>query len=160
MMENLPLDFLLNLFLVGLLLATIGYCAMLNKRLSSMRDAHAELRQLTEEFDRALVRSKSGVDDLKSLAATTGKQFNAEINQAKELIEELQLINASSTRIADRLQKGVESTSKREITGIYDDDPAGLFDDEDIAPVRSVTAPAKFRTEAEKELFDVLTKST
>ena len=159
-MENLPLDFLLNLFLVGLLLATIGYCAMLNKRLSNMRDAHAELRQLTEEFDKALVRSKSGVDELKLLAATTGKQFNAEIKQAKELIEELQLINASSTRIADRLQKGVESSSKREITGIYDDDPAGLFDDEDVVPARPAEEPAKFRTDAEKELFAMLTKST
>ncbi|MDF2365996.1 DUF6468 domain-containing protein [Sneathiella sp.] len=159
-MENFPLDFLLNLFLVGLLLATIGYCAVLNKRLSTMRDAHAELRQLTEEFDKALIRSKSGVDELKLLAATTGKQFNAEIKQAKELIEELQLINASSTRIADRLQKGVESSSKREITGIYDDDPAGLFDDEDVVPARPTDEPAKFRTEAEKELFDMLTKSS
>lgn len=159
-MENLPLDFLLNLFLVGLLLATIGYCAMLNKRLSNMRDAHAELRQLTEEFDKALVRSKTGVEELKSLAATTGKQFNTEIKQAKELIEELQLINASSTRIADRLQRGVESSSKREITGIYDDDPAGLFDDEDVVPAHSTEEPAKFRTEAEKELFNMLTKSS
>ena len=160
MMENVPLDFLLNVFLVGLLLATIGYCAMLNKRLSNMRDAHAELRQLTEEFDKALVRSKSGVDELKALAATTGKQFNTEIKQAKELIEELQLINASSTRIADRLQKGVESSTKREVTGLYDDDPAGLFDDEDVAPARPMEEPSKFRSDAEKELYDMLTKST
>ncbi|MZR30800.1 DUF6468 domain-containing protein [Sneathiella litorea] len=160
MMENLPLDFLLNLFLVGLLLATIGYCAMLNKRLSNMRDAHTELRQLTEEFDKALVRSKTGVEELKTLASTTGSQFAVEIKQARELIEELQLINASSTRIADRLQKGVESSSKREFTGIYDDDPAGLFDDDDIAPPRPTEEPTKFRSDAEKELFDMLTKST
>ena len=159
-MESLPLDFLLNLFLVGLLIATIGYCAVLNKRLSSMRDAHTELRQLTEEFDKALVRSKVGVDELKSLAAVTGTQFRNEIKQAKELIEELQLINASSTRIADRLQKGVEVSSKREVTGIYDADPAGLFDDEGVVAEQVTEEPAKFRTDAEKELFDMLTKST
>lgn len=160
MLDSLPLDFLLNLFLVGLLLATIGYCALLNKRLSNMRDAHTELRQLTEEFDKALLRSKSGVDELKNLAATTGKQFRDEIKQAKDLIEELQLINASSTRIADRLQKGVESTAKREVTGVFDDDPAGLFDDEEITVDSRSEEPKKFRTEAEKELFEMLTKAT
>ena len=158
-MDNLPLDFLLNIFLVGLLLATIGYCAMLNKRLSNMRDAHEELRRLSEEFDKALVRSKVGVDELKSLAATTGKQFKDEIKQARELIEELQLINASGARIADRIQKNVETSAKRDVTGIYDDDPAGLFDDDDIVD-NAPAEPAKFRTDAEKELFEMLTKSS
>ncbi len=77
MFDTIPLDFFMNLFLVALLLATIGYCAVLNRRLANMRDAHAELRKLTEEFDKALVRSKAGVDELKSLAATTGKQFRS-----------------------------------------------------------------------------------
>ncbi|WP_339632649.1 DUF6468 domain-containing protein [uncultured Sneathiella sp.] len=162
MLDALPLDFLLNLFLVALLLATIGYCAILNKRLSNMRDAHAELRHLTEEFDKALVRSKVGVDELKSLAQTTGKQFRDEISQAKELIEELQLINASSTRIADRLQMNVAASAKRENTGTFVDDPAGLFDDEEDEVVLGAAQeePKKFRTDAEKELLDMLTKST
>tara|TARA_R110002094_G_scaffold3540_2_gene11713 strand:- start:53 stop:538 length:486 start_codon:yes stop_codon:yes gene_type:complete len=161
MFDTIPLDFFMNLFLVALLLATIGYCAVLNRRLANMRDAHSELRKLTEEFDKALVRSKAGVDELKSLAATTGKQFRSEISQAQELIEELQLINASSTRIADRLQQGVEKTSRRSVTGVYDDDPAGLFDEEDdLATGHSTPAPKKFRTDAEKELFEMLTKAT
>lgn len=161
MLDALPLDFLLNLFLIALLMATIGYCAMLNKRLSNMRDAHSELRRLTEEFDKALVRSKVGVDELKSLAQTTGKQFRDEISQAQELIEELQLINASSTRIADRLQMNVAASSKRENTGAYDNDPAGLFDDDDEVLLDAAhEEPKKFRTDAEKELLDMLTKST
>ncbi|WP_334129018.1 DUF6468 domain-containing protein [Sneathiella sp.] len=160
MFDTIPLDFLMNLLLVGLLLATIGYCAVLNRRLATMRDAHAELRKLTEEFDKALVRSKSGVDELKSLAATTGKQFRSEISQARELIEELQLINASSTRIADRLQQGVEKSSRRSVTGVYDDDPAGLFDSDESAADIPVTTHKKFRSEAEKELFEMLTKAT
>lgn len=164
MLDTIPLDFLMNLLLVGLLLATIGYCAVLNRRLSSMRDAQAELRNLTEEFDKALMRSKMGVDELKALAATTGKQFQSEISQAKELIEELQLINASSARIADRLQQGVERSSRRNFPGVYGDDPAGLFDPDDVvsetpAPTPA-PAPKKFRSEAEKELYEMLTKAT
>ena len=160
MLDNIPFDFLLNLFLVGLLLATIGYCAMLNKRLTNMRDAHAELRKLSEEFDKAIVRSKVGVDELKTVAETTGKQFRDEIKQARDLLEELQLINASSTRIADRLQKNVETSSKRDISGVYDDDPGGLFEEDKASAENYAAKPKKFRTEAEKELFEMLTKSS
>ena len=160
MLDNIPFDFLLNLFLVGLLLATIAYCAMLNKRLSNMRDAHAELRELSEEFDRAIVRSKLGVEELKKVAETTGQQFRDEIKQARDLVEELQLINASSTRIADRLQKNVETSAKRETSGVYDDDPVGLFDDDETAGADFAPEPKKFRTEAEKELYEILTKTS
>ncbi|WP_373086650.1 DUF6468 domain-containing protein [Sneathiella sp.] len=161
MIDNIPFDFVMNLFLVGLLLATIGYCALLNKRLSAMRDAHEELRHLSEEFDKAIVRSKLGVEELKGVAETTGRKFQEEIHQARELVEELQLINASSTRIADRLQKNVETSAKKDFPDVHEDDPVGLFEgNQDDAKAAAPTAPKKFRTDAEKELFDMLTKTS
>lgn len=160
MLEFMSLDFLLDLFLAGLLMATIGYCVVLNRRLSTMRDAQDDLRQLSMEFDQAIVKSKLGVDELKLAAQNASNDIQTEIHQANELIEELQLINASSTRIADRLQQNVESVAKPISTDVYDNDPAGLYDDNDDTAAPEVEKPKKFRTEAEKELFEMLTKAT
>ncbi len=160
MLQNISMDFLLDVFLVCLLLATIGYCAMLNRKLSTLRNAHQELRQLSEEFDKAIVRSKLGVDELKKVAQQAGKQMKAEIGQANELIEELQLINASSARIADRLQKNVEVSSKSKQSESYDNDPAGLYVNGDKTEGQLTEKSETFRTDAEKELFEMLTKAT
>lgn len=160
MLEFISLDFLLDVFLVGLLMATIGYCAVLNRRLSTMRDAQDDLRQLSIEFDKTIVKSKLGVDELKSAAQNASKGIQSEISQAKELIEELQLINASSTRIADRLQHNVEVATKPIAVGIFDNDPAGLYADNEETANTEPEKPKKFRTEAEKELFEMLTKAT
>jgi len=158
-MNHISVDFLLDLFLVGLLLATIGYCAILNKRLKSMRGAHQELRELSAAFDQAIVRSRLGVDELKVAAEGAGKNIKAEIGQAQELIEELQLINASSTRIADRLQSSVQTTSASIPKAAYADDPAGLFEDDGFSEEKPTEEPRAFRTEAEKELFEMLSKA-
>ncbi|USG59831.1 DUF6468 domain-containing protein [Sneathiella marina] len=160
MLEFISLDFLLDVFLVGLLMATIGYCAVLNKRLTTMRDAQDDLRQLSIEFDKTIVKSKLGVEQLKTVAENANKEIQAEIHQAKELIEELQLINASSTRIADRLQQNVETASSPQVSGSYDNDPAGLYAENDELEAPEPEKPKKFRTEAEKELFEMLTKAT
>lgn len=160
MLQNISMDFLLDLFLVCLLLATIGYCAMLNRKLSSLRNAHQELRQLSEEFDKAIVKSKLGVDELKKVAQQTGTQMKADIGQANELIEELQLINASSARIADRIQKNVEVSAQGKFADDYDNDPAGLYVDENKEERQPSEKTETFRTDAEKELFDMLTKAT
>lgn len=160
MLEFISLEFLLDVFLVGLLMATIGYCAVLNRRLSTMRDAQDDLRQLSIEFDKTIVKSKLGVEELKTVAQNAGEKIQAEINQAKDLVEELQLINASSTRIADRLQHNVETATTPSVSGVYDNDPAGLYAENEETVMPGPEEPKKFRTEAEKELFEMLTKAT
>jgi arsenate reductase-like glutaredoxin family protein len=160
MLEFISLDFLLDVFLVGLLMATIWYCAVLNRRLSTMRDAQDDLRQLSVEFDKTIVKSKLGVEELKTVAQKAGKEIQAEINQANELIEELQLINASGARIADRLQQNVETATMPSVSGVYDNDPAGLYAENEETTGSEPEIPKKFRTEAEKELFEMLTKAT
>ncbi|PHQ71276.1 MAG: hypothetical protein COB93_03535 [Sneathiella sp.] len=160
MMNYISVDFLLNILLVGLLLATIGYCALLNKRLSVLRGAHQELRDLSAAFDQSIVKSRLGVNELKLVAESAGREIKAEISQAKDLIEELQMINASSTRIADRLQKNTVTKPAPRLHVPFADDPAGLFGtEEETSNVVSHT-PRAFRTEAEKELFNMLRKAS
>ena len=49
-----------DLLVALLLAATIGYCAVLNRRLGTLRSAHGEMGRLVGEFDRAIGEARSG----------------------------------------------------------------------------------------------------
>gem|GEM_PF-3244875 len=147
---------LLDFLLIGLLVVTITFCLRLNKKLTVMRNAQSELHKVAEEFDRAIVRSKLGVEELKKTSMMAGAGLKKETAEAQTLLEELKLINASSSRIADRLQEEVGNASRKakassgrahsnEEFRVVLEDP----DPEEIQP----------RTEAERELLQMLTKS-
>lgn len=151
MLDMVSVPLLLDFLLVGLLVATIGYCIRLSRKLSVVKEAQGELHKVAVEFDQAIVRSKLGIEELKSAGKLTGAELQKEIASAQALLEEMKLIHASSSRIADRLQDGVVSTN-REIKmaeSNVQSDKTGKTDPEDLRP----------RTDAEKELLQMLTKS-
>lgn len=150
MTEFLSIPVLLDLLLIFMLGATIAYCVNLSRKLSVMRDAQQELHKVAEEFDRAIVRSKIGIEELKNAGEHIGKDLQSELDEARGLLEELKLINASSSRIADKLQESVDG-SGRQIASRADDITEEMEE--------AVTSSAEPRTEAERELLQMLTKS-
>lgn len=148
-MEFLSIPLILDFLLIVMLGACITYCVSLSRKLSVMRDAQSELHKVATQFDQAIVRSKLGIDELRRSSEEIGGGLQSEISNARSLLEELKLINASSSRIADRLQESVDGTGRR-------------LSSEDIvrqapeAPEADLSEP---RTDAERELLQMLTKS-
>lgn len=150
MAEFLSIPVLLDLLLIFMLGATIAYCVNLSRKLSVMRDAQQELHKVAEDFDRAIVRSKMGIEELKSASETIGQDLQQELDDARGLLEELKLINASSSRIADKLQESVDG-SGRQIASRNEGTPTDTSEE--------TNAGIEPRTEAERELLQMLTKS-
>ncbi|MBE7638309.1 hypothetical protein GUA87_15735 [Sneathiella sp. P13V-1] len=150
MAEFLSIPVLLDLLLIFMLGATIAYCVNLSRKLSVMRDAQQELHKVAEDFDRAIVRSKLGIEELKSASETIGQDLQQELDEAKGLLEELKLINASSSRIADKLQESVDG-SGRQIASRQEDTATDSSEE--------TSSGIEPRTEAERELLQMLTKS-
>ncbi|MEH6476858.1 MAG: DUF6468 domain-containing protein [Sneathiella sp.] len=148
-MELLSVPVLLDLALMILLGATIAYCINLSRKLSVMRNAQAELGKAAQQFDQAIVRSKLGIADLKNASEKAGTELQLEIDEASQLLEEMKLINASSSRIADRLQESVSGAGRKISAEGARQDKAVDVDPVDLSP----------RTEAERELLQMLTKS-
>lgn len=148
-MEFLSVPILLDLLLMILLGATIAYCINLSRKLSVMRNAQAELAKVAQQFDQAIVRSKLGIADLKNASEKAGTELQREIEEGSQLLEEMKLINASSSRIADRLQESVGGAGRRINAGEAKRDQVDEDDLVDLSP----------RTEAERELLQMLTKS-
>ncbi|WP_025898729.1 DUF6468 domain-containing protein [Sneathiella glossodoripedis] len=148
-MEFLSIPLILDLILIVMLAACIAYCVSLNKKLSVMRDAQSEMQKVAKQFDQAIVKSKLGIEELKKASKDVGGALQSEIDEAKTLVEELKLIQASSSRIADRLQESVGGVGQKINT------PKESLS-EDKADEEVVIEP---RTDAERELLEMLTKS-
>ena len=153
-MDSLSVSLILDLLLVCLLGATILFCIRLNKKLSIMREAQGELHKVAAEFDQAIVRSRLGIEELRNASQAAKEELNSELEIAKPLIEELKLINASSTRIADRLQEKIGGNTDTSASI-----PKGMSDRTDN-PETDDPVSLQPRTEAERELLQMLTRNS
>jgi hypothetical protein len=133
MMLNLAMD----LLVAGLLVATIVYCFLLNRRLDGLRAGQAELRVLIAEFNKATDNARAGVAALKLAGEEAGRTLQEQTAKARALADELSFMNETGGRLADRLAGGIE-TARRQ------------------AP-KAVPAEAEPpRSEAERELMQAL----
>lgn len=153
-MDMISVPLILDLLLIALLGATITYCVRLNRKLTVMREAQAELHQVAAEFDQAIVRSRLGIEELKKASKDAKADLQNELEIAKPLIEEMKLVNASGSRIADRIQDNVSSrptassAAKPTSSEVVEEEPS------------EETVNLEPRTEAERELLQMLTRSS
>jgi len=131
-----------DLIVAFLLAATIGYCAVLNRRLGTLRTANGEMRQLVGEFDRAIGEARSGIAELKLAGAAADSNLQERIHQARGLVDELTYLADRADRAAERLAAGAAPAPAR-------------------APERVPGDHAErgLRSEAERELAEALRRA-
>lgn len=106
---SMDMNLLLDVLLVVLLTATVVYCFMLNRRLGQLRNAQGEMAALVQSFDQSTERARSSVDELKATAGAVGLELEARVAKARDMLDELQLVTTSGERVAERIEKGVDS---------------------------------------------------
>ena len=112
-LSSLPIGLLLEIIVCVFLAATIAYCAMLDRRLRTMRSGQDGLRELVGELDVATQRAVSAIEALKQASAVTGKELGSGVTRARALADELSLMIESGERIAERLGRGVMPAAPR-----------------------------------------------
>lgn len=90
-----------------LLITTISYAAVLNRRLGVLRRDRAKLEELVKNLAVATQRAESGVAGLKATAADTGRQLEKRVEQAQSLRDDLAYMVERGTTIADRLEGSI-----------------------------------------------------
>ncbi|MDZ4369194.1 MAG: DUF6468 domain-containing protein [Afipia sp.] len=100
---GLPLGVLLEAIVCLFLVATIAYCAMLDRRLRAMRSGQDGLRDLVRDLNAATTQAASAIGNLKKASAATGEDLGEGIRRARALADELALMIEAGDRIADRL---------------------------------------------------------
>jgi hypothetical protein len=94
----------LDLLIIGLLGATIYSAYILNQRLDMIRKGRAELEALVRGFADATQRAEAGVSTMKRLANDTGEQLLKQIDRARALRDELQIMIETGDSLCSRIE--------------------------------------------------------
>ncbi len=125
----------LDLLLAVLLSATVVYCFLLNRQLTALRAGEGQLRAVIGEFGQATANAEAGIANLRSVSDKVGQSLEAQVQEARRLLEDINFATEAGSRLADRLASMIEG--KRE--------PATLR-----------VVAEKPRSEAERELVQSL----
>ena len=86
-----------------LLLVTIGYCALVHKRLGAIRKAESAMRGLADDLNTATARAESGLNQLRATAAEAAEGFDPLMREARSLAGDLDMLCHRARKLADRL---------------------------------------------------------
>ena len=96
----------LDILVAVLLVVTISYAVVLNRRLTGLRRDKAELEKLTASFEKATRRAVESTMTLKG----TAHVLQDRVDTAASLREDLQFLIERGTATADRLEAGVRAS--------------------------------------------------
>ncbi|MBS0273650.1 MAG: hypothetical protein JSR55_04450 [Proteobacteria bacterium] len=97
------LSLIVEIGLSMLLLATIVYCAILERKLSALRKGQDGLKDTIAKLNEAIVAAGSSMRMLKSAAAGAAEALDERIARGRGLADELSILTASGDRIAERM---------------------------------------------------------
>lgn len=101
---TVPIGLILDILVIVLLLAVIFYAITLNKRLRSLRETRAELREATRTFAEAAIKADSGIKGLKRTADETSDTLDKKLKSAQRAKDELGFLVDAAEAVAARLE--------------------------------------------------------
>ncbi len=109
MESGIDMPLVLDVVVVVLLVATIGYAVVLNRRIGEMRKWKAEFDRLITTFNQATERAEAGIQSLKSVAIQRGPDLQRSLDKACSLRDDLAYLVERGDTLADRLTEAVRS---------------------------------------------------
>jgi hypothetical protein len=101
----LDLALLFDMFLSILLVITIVYAIILNKKLKSFRDAQTAMAGLSADLGAAIGRAEDGLAKVRAEAEQSGLLLTQRGETARRLANDLALLEERAARTSDRLEK-------------------------------------------------------
>lgn len=95
--------------LSALLVATLIYCALLERRLAAVRKGQEDLKSTIADLNASLATAGASLRALQAASGTIGEQLDRRLATARATIDELSLVTASGERIASRMERSVET---------------------------------------------------
>jgi hypothetical protein len=93
----------LNFLIIGLLMATIGYCWVLNKRIKILQDGKSELANLLQYFDESTTRASESIVALQAASKKIGENMQTRIDKVNYLMDDLAFMIEKGNRLVDQL---------------------------------------------------------
>lgn len=105
------LGLIIELMVVGLLVVTIGYCVMLDRRLRAVRADEAVMRKTVVELSAATERAERAIDSLKSTLGDCDRTLAERLRVAERYAADLEDQIKSGDDILGRISRIVSSNA-------------------------------------------------
>ena len=92
-----------------LLVATIGYAAVLNRRLGVLREDRAKLEELIQGLNVASVNAQTGIAGLRKATEEVGHDLEKELAASRSLRDDLHYLIERGGAVADRLEGAIRT---------------------------------------------------
>jgi len=109
MTGGLSLPVAIDALVAVLLVATIVYAVVLNRKLAALRDAKVEMEALVAQFAESTAQAESGIQTLKAHASESGASLDGMVNRAHGLADDLTFLIERGSSLANRLEGAIES---------------------------------------------------
>ena len=109
------LGFIVEGLVILLLLITIGYCVLLNRRLVRLRTSEDAMRATIGELVHATDAAQVAIVHLKESAAGTDRRLGLKVKQAERLLADLTLNVEAGDHVVGRLAKVVAAARGGEV---------------------------------------------
>ena len=106
---DMPLNTLLDLAIILLLVPTIVYAVILNRRLSALRRSRDELGKVVSSFNEATMRAEAGIPKLKKATVEANTALQDRVEKAHSLRDDLAFMIERAEEMADRLEGAVRT---------------------------------------------------
>lgn len=100
--------------LVILLFATISYCYLLNRKLTTLRTSQKEFETLLREFGQATQQAEVSLSNLRRAGDEVGANLEGMIGVGRDLHDELKIITETGNELADRIERGLVGRGRGE----------------------------------------------
>ena len=164
------MEWLLEIALIGLLLATMFHAVRLERALGVLKRDRAALEELVAGFNDSTRAAEQGIERLKQAADGAGRQIARQVEAANRLKDDLVFLNERGTTVADRLDHLVRAGRSLDLAAARPPAPtaatATLPDPEpepmpremplpEVPPLDPSGAP-RLRSQAERDLMRAL----
>ncbi len=105
----MPFALILDILIAILLIATIAYAVMLNRRLSDLRKDQSELEELAQSFNDATLRAEESIHKLTGSADDMKRDVQDTLKKAEALRDDLNFLIDRAGVSADKLEESVRS---------------------------------------------------
>lgn len=137
----------LDVVIAMLLVATILYAIVLNRRLGILRRNGDELAKLIGRFNEATMRAESSIPKLRKAADEAGQALQERVEKAQSLRDDLAFMVERADAMATRLESSVRTARNESRPAPKSARPVVAFNEEEAGDERS---------EAERELLRAL----
>lgn len=95
---------IVELILAGLLVATIVYAAILDRKLGALRESKNEMEKLIKDFAESTMRAEEGLAELRAHAGSSGNELQQQVDGAAKVLTDLKFLVERGETLSNQLE--------------------------------------------------------